>query len=61
MTPTTRPLARGSVTLVAPLVATYPLVTMLLSARLFGQLELSPKRIAGATLTVAGVVLLLAG
>jgi drug/metabolite transporter (DMT)-like permease len=54
-------LARGSVTLVAPLVATYPLVTMLLSAWLFGQLELSPKRIGGATLTVVGVVLLLAG
>jgi drug/metabolite transporter (DMT)-like permease len=36
-------------------------VTVLLSAWLFGQLELGPKRIAGATLTVAGVVLLLAG
>jgi drug/metabolite transporter (DMT)-like permease len=46
---------------VAPLVATYPLVTMLLSAWLFGELELSAKRIAGAMLTVAGVALLLAG
>jgi drug/metabolite transporter (DMT)-like permease len=42
---------------VSPLVAIYPLVTMLLS----GRLELSPKRIAGATLAVVGLVLLLAG
>jgi drug/metabolite transporter (DMT)-like permease len=46
---------------VSPLVAIYPLVTMLLSGWLFGRLELSPKRIAGATLAVVGVVLLLAG
>lgn len=54
-------LANGPVSLVAPLVATYPLVTVALGAVVFragaGGLRLA----AGTVLTVAGVVLLLVG
>jgi drug/metabolite transporter (DMT)-like permease len=46
--------------LVAPLVATYPLVTVAASALVLHKVDLRPRMIAGAALTVAGVVLLLA-
>ncbi len=52
-------LARGTVGLVAPLVATYPLVTVAASALLLHAVDLSPRMTGGAALTVAGVVLLL--
>jgi drug/metabolite transporter (DMT)-like permease len=52
-------LARGPVALVAPLVATYPLVTLAASALLLHAVDLRPRMTAGAALTVAGVVLLL--
>jgi drug/metabolite transporter (DMT)-like permease len=52
-------LARAPVGLVAPLVATYPLVTVAASALLLHAVDLSPRMTCGAALTVAGVVLLL--
>ena len=54
-------LARGPVTLVSPLVATYPLVTVVASALLLGRIQDVSKIAAGVALTVAGVGLLLAG
>ena len=53
-------LTRGPVALVAPLVATYPLVTVAASALVLHKVDLRPRMIAGAALTVVGVVLLLA-
>jgi drug/metabolite transporter (DMT)-like permease len=52
-------LTRGPVALVAPLVATYPLVTVTASALVLHKVDLRPRMIAGAALTVVGVVLLL--
>jgi drug/metabolite transporter (DMT)-like permease len=52
-------LARGPVALVAPLVATYPLVTLAASALVLHAVDLRARMVAGAALTVAGVVLLL--
>jgi drug/metabolite transporter (DMT)-like permease len=52
-------LARGTVALVAPLVATYPLVTVAASALVLHAVDLRLRIAAGAALTVAGVVLLL--
>ena len=54
-------LGAGPVSLVVPLVATYPLVTVALSALLFGQTKVTLKLTAGTALTVAGVVLILVG
>jgi len=54
-------LAAGPVVLVAPLVATYPLVTLALSALLLGRATLGRATLAGVAITVAGVMLLLAG
>jgi drug/metabolite transporter (DMT)-like permease len=54
-------LARGPVALVSPLVATYPLATILISALVFGKADGAVLLAFGAILTVAGVVLLLAG
>ena len=54
-------LAAGPVLLVAPLVATYPLVTLALSALLLGGTGLTPPMRAGIAATVAGVMLLLSG
>ncbi len=54
-------LAAGPVLLVAPLVATYPLVTLALSALLLGRTGLTPPMLAGIAATVAGVMLLLSG
>lgn len=54
-------LGSGPVALVAPLIATYPLMTVGLSALAFGRLENAARLAAGTALTVVGVVLLLVG
>lgn len=51
----------GPITLVAPVVAIYPLVTMLLSAMVLRHVRITPRIVAGTVLTVAGVALVLAG
>jgi len=51
----------GPITVVAPIVATFPMVTVGLSALAFGRVEAGFQRAAGAALTVTGVVLLLIG
>src|SRR4029077_8451592 len=52
-------LARGPVTIVSPLVATYPLVTVAASALLLQAFQNQIRIAMGAALTVAGVGLLL--
>jgi drug/metabolite transporter (DMT)-like permease len=54
-------LTRGQVLVIAPLVATYPLVTLLLTAVLWRRAAISVPRAAGVALTVAGVALLIGG
>lgn len=54
-------LRHGPITLVAPLVAVYPLVTVLLSAILLRQVRITARIAAGTALTVAGVALVLIG
>jgi drug/metabolite transporter (DMT)-like permease len=54
-------LSNGPVSLVAPLVATYPLMTVGLSALMLGKVDGAARLAAGTALTVAGVVLLLVG
>jgi drug/metabolite transporter (DMT)-like permease len=54
-------LADGSVALVSPLVATYPLVTVVGTTLLFGKVEGGMQLALGVALTVAGVALLIAG
>ena len=54
-------LGSGPVAVVAPLVATYPMITVALSALVLGRMEGGLRLAAGSTLTVAGVVLLLVG
>ncbi len=51
----------GPITLVAPLVAVYPLVTVLLSAIMLRQVLITARIVAGTALTVAGVALVLIG
>jgi uncharacterized membrane protein len=51
----------GPITLVAPLLATYPLVTVALSALVLSHVRITPRLVAGTLLTVCGVVLVLAG
>lgn len=53
-------LAQGQVSLVSPIVATYPLFTLGVSALALHQDRVTPRMVAGAVLTVAGVALLLA-
>ena len=53
-------LTTGSVGAVAPVVATYPLFTLALSATLLRRERLSARLIGGVVLTVAGVVILVA-
>lgn len=52
-------LAKGPVTLVSPLAASYPLVTLGLSAVLLRSVRPSPRLALGVAATVGGVVLLL--
>ena len=52
-------LGRGPVTLVSPLVATYPLVTVLLSSLLLKRERIDAPLIAAIAATVGGVILLL--
>ena len=52
-------IASGPVTIVSPLIAGYPLVTLLLSRALLANEEVSPQLIAGVAGVVSGVVLLL--
>lgn len=54
-------LANGSVALVSPLVATYPLVTVVGTTLLFGKVEGGAQLALGVALTVIGVALLIAG
>lgn len=54
-------LAHGPVTLVSPLVASYPLATLALSALLLKSVHLDWRLVAGVGVTVAGVAFLLAG
>ena len=49
----------GPITLVAPLAAIYPLVTVALSAMLLKHIEITARIVAGSALTVMGVVLVL--
>lgn len=51
----------GPITLVAPIVATFPLITVLLSRIMLKHIEITPRIVAGTVLTVAGVALVLAG
>jgi drug/metabolite transporter (DMT)-like permease len=51
----------GPITLVAPLLAIYPLVTLLLTAVLLRHVQITLRIVAGAVLTVAGVALVLIG
>jgi drug/metabolite transporter (DMT)-like permease len=52
-------LARGPVTVVAPLVACYPLATLAFSRLLIGSGDITLRLVVGAAVTVAGVALLL--
>jgi drug/metabolite transporter (DMT)-like permease len=52
-------LGRGPVTLVSPLIATYPLVTLLLTFRFLKRERVDAQLVAAAAITVGGVVLLL--
>jgi drug/metabolite transporter (DMT)-like permease len=54
-------LGHGPVSVVAPLVATYPLVTVGLSAVFLGRMQGGLRLAAGAALTVSGVALILMG
>ena len=51
-------LNRGQVSVVSPLVATYPLFTLALSALLMREERFGPRVLLGVALTVAGVVVL---
>lgn len=53
-------LARAPVSTVAPIVATYPLMTALLSVLFLPGERLSPRMVAGAAITVAAVIYLVA-
>jgi drug/metabolite transporter (DMT)-like permease len=52
-------LGRGPVSLVSPLIATYPLVTLLLSVRFLKRERVDARLAAAVAVTVGGVVLLL--
>ena len=51
----------GPIALVAPLVAIYPLVTVILSSIMLKHVAITPRIVAGTLLTIAGVALVLAG
>jgi drug/metabolite transporter (DMT)-like permease len=50
----------GPITLVAPIVAIFPLVTLVLSALVLKHIEITSRIVGGTVLTVAGVALVLA-
>jgi drug/metabolite transporter (DMT)-like permease len=50
----------GPITLVAPIVAIFPLITLLLSTIVLKHLAITPRIVGGTVLTVAGVALVLA-
>lgn len=54
-------LAQGSVTLVSPLIATYPIMTLGLSLVMVSGTRATPRLVLGVAATVAGVVVLLIG
>jgi drug/metabolite transporter (DMT)-like permease len=54
-------LGSGPVAVVAPLIATYPLMTVGLSALVLGRIENAARLISGTAFTVIGVVMLLVG
>jgi drug/metabolite transporter (DMT)-like permease len=54
-------LAGGSVTLVSPLIATYPLMTLALSLLFVSGTTATPRLILGVAATVGGVIVLLVG
>ena len=54
-------LRNGPITLVAPLVAIYPLVTVVLSGLVLKHVRITARIVAGTALTIAGVVLVLMG
>jgi drug/metabolite transporter (DMT)-like permease len=54
-------LTNGPVTLVSPIVATYPLVTVTLGALVLGRPDGTLRLVAAVVMTVAGVALLLVG
>ena len=47
--------------MVAPLIATYPLVTVGLSALVLTNVRITARLVAGTALTVGGVILILVG
>ena len=51
----------GPVTLVTPLIATYPLFTVGLSALALANVRITARLVLGVVLTIAGVALILAG
>jgi drug/metabolite transporter (DMT)-like permease len=51
----------GPITLVAPIVAVFPIVTLVLSAIVLKHLVITARTVGGTVLTVAGVALVLAG
>jgi drug/metabolite transporter (DMT)-like permease len=53
-------LVKGQVSTVSPIVATYPLFTLMLSVLLLRHERIAPRAALGAVLTVGGVILLLA-
>jgi len=53
-------LSKGQVSMVSPIVATYPLFTLALSMLILRHDRVTPRLAAGAVLTVAGVAMLLA-
>ncbi len=54
-------LGAGSVIVVAPIYATYPLVTVALSAIVLAHVRVTARMVAGCALAVAGVILVLVG
>ena len=54
-----RALADGAVSIVSPLVATYPLFTLALSAAFLRDEAIGPRVLAGVVLTLAGVWVLM--
>ena len=54
-------LGAGPVSIVAPLVAAYPMITVVMNMMVFGRTQGAFRLAAGSALTVIGVVLILIG